>query len=225
MTPPPGPEVPPLAAVPPLATKPSRHARPAAAKKWLFLGGGINIGFFSPKDVNRYIEGWVDELSGTTVVESGFTSMILHFGGHLRLTFKPIEYLRIHLVGELAWGPKAISSNQDSKFFSFLRISPGLEVTGHIPFGSGRRHSIFAGGGALYHWMKFEHFQAGNIGGRAMVGYSIYIRRSMMTALIAFDYARADTGKTIGIGSDRNRDMSLDYTGVLVSFSFQYGII
>lgn len=201
-----------MAPLPPIKAGPGY--RPPAARKWLFLGVGLKFGAIWPPDVHHY-----------TYATTGELGMAFNFGFHLKVSFKPLEYLRIHVVGDLAWAPWPMARDTDVKLHHFFRVSPGLEVTGHLPLGLSGFHSMFAGVGVLYHWMKFEHFIAGNAGFRGMVGWSLYAGRSMISVALIFDYVRARTGQVIGEGVYANDPMLLDYTGGMVSVTYHFGVI
>jgi len=188
--------------------------------KQFFLGLGFSFGLFAPPDVNSYMEGWQDSL-GTTMSQSGFTGMFLNLIPRIAVTYKPLKYVEVQAVGEIAWGPKIISSNVESKVFSFVRFSPGIVGSFHLPVGQHGK-SIYAGVGFIYHWMVFEDFSADTPGLRVEAGFELYTSKTMIELFAAFDYAKADAGAPIGYGD--NASMILNYTGVMLGFNIHFGL-
>ena len=205
---------------------PPRPQRTAARRMMLLLGPGMSLGFFSPGDVNRYME---QQISGATI-QSGFSGMFLNIVPRISVGFAPIEYVQITAVGEIGWGPKIIEvqgSSSSSDSYHFVRYSGGGTITGHIPI-KNYRFSLFGGGGALFHWMSFEEFEAGGPGARAVLGFRMYNKTFTPEIVLMFDYAHA---KHQGTTSDPHTGVvtpitfDLNYTGVTIGVTFHFKVL
>jgi len=183
-----------------------------SARRWMLLmGGGFSFGFFSPGDVNNYIEGGL----GNAKVEQGVSGMFLNLVPRLSIAFAPIEYVQVTAIGEIGWGPKIIQvrgSSSSSTSYSFVRYSGGAIVTGHIPL-KNYRMSLFGGGGIMYHWMEFEGYEAGTPGFRGLVGLRIAKKVFTPEIWLGMDYAKANDG-----------GFELNYTGVTIGATFHFKV-
>ena len=205
---------------------PSRPQRTAARRMMLLLGPGMSLGFFSPGDVNRYME---QQISGASI-QSGFSGMFLNIVPRISVGFAPIEYVQITAVGEIGWGPKIIEvrgSSSSSETYHFVRYSGGATITGHIPI-KNYRFSLFGGGGALFHWMSFEQFEAGGPGARAVLGFRMYNQTFTPEIVLMFDYAHAKYEGIISdpyTGADTLVSFDLNYTGVTIGVNFHFMVL
>lgn len=222
---------------PPPPDRSAEETDPVGPRKlMLMLGPGFSLGFFYPQDVNRYMENWQDSQADMVVEESGFTGMILNLVPRLAICFAPIEYVQLQALAEIGWGPKIISvQNADTEVFHFVRYSLGGTLNGHLPLKHGK-YSLFLGGGVLYHWMRFEDYAADTLGYRGLVGFRIYLSNKRFTpeVFVAFDYAKAGTGKPINAAPTTNPDgsigptvssgkeLELNYTGVMIGANFYF---
>ncbi len=225
-TPPPAAETPPPAAgtpvtgtVPPDATmQPAPAVAPAPAapapapaleppvqeplppqgprKLMLLLGPGFGLSFFYPTEVNDYLEYWVDRIPYAETSEGSTTAMVLALQPKLAITFAPIEYVQIQLVGEIGWAPKVMAViGGDSESFHFTRFSVGGTVAGHLPLRNGKS-SISLGAGALFNVLKFRSLQEVAPGYRGVFGFRFYTRRAFTPEIfVEFNWIKADTGR------------------------------
>lgn len=218
---PPGlaPVPPSVAPVTPMAAGPGY--RPSSMRKWLFIGVGMNLGFFYPKDVNDYLDALETQQGG----DPRDSNILVSFGGHLKVSFRLMEYLRIHVVGDFDFAPSSVTTKGVK--LVLLHISPGLELTAHLPLGRRRLSSLFAGVGVLYHWMQLpkHKIEAGTAGFRAMLGWSLYAGRSMVSVALIFDYAKAKTREAVSLGEFYRDPMVLSYTSGMVSVTYHFGVI
>lgn len=195
-----------------------RH--PAIGRRW-FVGAGFSLGFFNPGGVNGYLEAYQRDL-GPTISESGFASMVVYLVPRLAVSVNLGKYVQLSALGELGWGPKVVSSNRESRLFSFLRFSGGLLATFHLPLSVLRGDSLFLGGGPLLHHMRFEEFSATTAGMRVKAGYRLYEGIMMIEGFVAFDYARKETSEPMGSGISRL--MVLDFSGLMFGATVHFGL-
>jgi hypothetical protein len=179
----------------------------------LYPGFGIGLGIFYPGDVNEYIE---SHMPGNILSQTGSTDLFMYEEIHAFLTYR-IKWIDITSIVEYAFGPKwIIITNSTNQFYSFNRFSPGLLVNFYIPTGSGR-HAIYLGGGAQYHFMKFEEYKGGNIGLRVNAGYSIQFGKLNLQPYLAFNLAKAKDTETLEFNA-----FELNYTGGQIGLNLSF---
>jgi hypothetical protein len=168
-----------------------------------YVSPSINVGFFSPDNVNSYIE---EKLSNTSLTY-GTTDLILNFNAGLGFGFRFANLVELQTVTEYAFSPKTIMvSNGDNMSFTFSRFSAGLMANFMIPLSSNeRRTSFILGGGMIYHSMKFEEYSATKLAPRFQAGFSINNNKFNPQILISADIAKAYDG-----------DFELDFSGVRI---------
>lgn len=177
----------------------------------VYPGFGIGFGFFYPKDVNEYIENDLPAMD----YQIGFSDMIMYFEGHVSLTFK-IKWIDITSIVEYAIAPKYITvsgSSEGDYFYSFGRLSPGVLANFYFPIGSGK-HALYAGGGAQYHFMKFEDYNGNNIGFRLNAGISLQFRNFNLQPYVAFNIANAK--------DEEVENFNLNYTGGQIGVNLSF---
>lgn len=175
---------------------------------WLFGGGGT-FGIIYPKEVNQYIESWLNAQGDYTTTEDGFTEMVLALVPNLSLLYSPIEYVNFELFTEFSWAPKILSvQNGESNIFHFIRFSPGLNVLCNIPFNS-YKNSIFFGGGVEFDLMRFEDFVGKSLGVRAKAGLRLYMPKRTLDVFGAVLVTKDESNMV----SDQH--IELNYTTVM----------
>ena len=168
---------------------------PVTGEDRIFFGGiGIVAGIFYPGDVNDLIE----ERTSHLVIYTGIPGMIVNYGVKPSITVRINRIIEIEAFGEFAWAPKYILVDGDqSYYFSFTRMAPGVTPKIHVPFGTGR-HSIFFAPAITYNFLKFKEFQdykveygARTVGGKMQVGFCLSFGKINLQPFIAYDHARA----------------------------------
>jgi len=90
------------------------------------LGGEFGLGFFNPTDVNNYISNYLS--TNGWAVQAGTSDMFIYEMVGATATYTFSNNIAIRGTFECAISPKVITStnSNDSKTFTFTRISPGL---------------------------------------------------------------------------------------------------
>ncbi|MBN2275248.1 MAG: hypothetical protein JXR41_12235 [Bacteroidales bacterium] len=185
-----------------------------------YPGLGIGIGVFYPEDVNEYIEA---DLPSNIITSYGNTDIYMYEALNASLTYK-IKWIDITAILEYALGPKwIIITNGTNHFYNFRRISPGLLVNFYVPTGTGR-HALFLGGGAQYHFMKFEDITRNKIGFRVNLGYCLQFNGISVQPYLAFNLANAKGPETQGtyIGTEQFDRFDLNYTGGQIGVNLSF---
>lgn len=181
--------------------------------KMFSIGLGLGFSFFNSPDIDDHMYDAIVARHGMFTTTSGSVSMFLGFAPALSLNVMPIRYLRIQAIGEVRWAPKIVSADDGAtESFHYLRYSPGLIVNGYLPLGRGRI-SLFLGGGALYHFMRFEDYAADNIGARAQFGVRIGGKTLDVEVFAGYDYVSGESGRDMVYGAG-TFDFG-DYSGFL----------
>jgi hypothetical protein len=185
-------------------------------KMIIYPSFGVAAGFFSPSDVNDYIEASL-ALKGI-VKQYGTTDMFVNYEVHGGVTFR---LKKMDFSGELAYGfsPKWILvENGENQNYFFSRVSPGISANYYIPMNS-KKMEFFLGGGVQYHFMKFEDFEASNPGFCLRAGISMQFGRFNMQPNVSFLYAKSEDNST---GEFIQSPFVLNYTsgiiGIIMSF-------
>lgn len=177
------------------------------------IGIGINIGYFSPDDVNQYIESWVEEQNFTELF--GSTDIFMNFGLHFDVGYRINDYVEMYGTLEYLAGLKLIRvQGGSSESFNFSRISPGFIANGLVPLSKNAKSSLIFGGGVFYHMMKFEDFSGNELGYRAQFGFSINNFGFNPQIILAYDFAK---GK-----DDTYEDFELDYSGIQLILNLNF---
>jgi hypothetical protein len=151
---------------------------------------GFSFGFFNPKDVNQYIEDYLD--SRGMLMTSGFSNIIMCFSARADVKIKPHKLFDIDIFGEFTAAPKFLTvDNGESLSFNFGKRSFGALANFNIPLGSGR-HYFFFGAGPAYHSMKFEEFSASTLGTRIDVGINMNFKKIELRPTFFFDITEAN---------------------------------
>lgn len=128
------------------------------------IGIGVGFGFFNPEDVNN----WLEEEYSNYYLQMGSFDIFMNAQLSFSTTIRPVKFLRLNIIGEAAFGPKLVATdNAGSNFHNFGRYSAGAEAFLNVPIGSGK-HSLLFGVGALYHFMYFEDYNGGTVGLRVI---------------------------------------------------------
>jgi hypothetical protein len=183
-------------------------------ERFVYGGIGIVIGIFSPADINEYMEDQTSHL----LITSGTVSMFSNYGVKPSVTVRPHRIIEIGVFGEFSWAPKFILvSGDESYYFSFTRVSPGITPKIHLPFGTGR-HSLFFAPAVTYNFLTFkdsqdnQDFKGNSVGGKMQVGFCLDFRKMLLEPFIAYDYAKAT-------------DMESGYSDFELNYSsFQLGV-
>ena len=77
---------------------------PPPRRNLVMLGAGLSFGFFSPADVNTYLEDWLSGFSAYGY--EGTSSLLLYLAPRISFIYAPIEYVQFEVLGEMGWGPK-----------------------------------------------------------------------------------------------------------------------
>jgi hypothetical protein len=218
---------PPVVAAPPTVPppapppQPTEPAEPRGPRRMLLLlGPGFGLGFMYPKEINDFMENWTSSLGAE--VEEGTSAMVLCIQPRVVITFAPIEYVQIQLVGEIGWAPKVMTVvGGDNRTFHFLRYSTGGTVAGHLPIRGGRS-SVSLGAGVLFNALEFEGIQEITPGYRGVFGFRFYGRRAFTPEIfVEFNWIRADTGRDPG-GRNPGVIGELDYVSGTIGANFYF---
>jgi hypothetical protein len=168
-----------------------------------YVSPSIHIGFFSPDNVNNYIENALSSYE----LNFGTTDLIMNFNVGLGFGFRFSNLVELQTVTEYAFSPKTILvSNGENMSFTFSRFSAGLMANFMIPLSSNERKSSFIlGGGMIYHNMSFEEYSANKLAPRFQAGFSINNNRFNPQILLSADIAKAYDG-----------NFELDFSGVRI---------
>ncbi len=185
-------------------------AQENTTKSALYPGLGFGIGIFYPSDVNDYIN---DDMAGY-YQQAGTYNMFLYLGLHGSLTYK-IKWFDMAGIAEYAIAPKFIFISNTSEIitYNFHRFSPGLLANFHIPMKS-ERHEFLLGGGAQYHWMKFEDFKGENIGFMFQAGVNFNLSKVILQPHLAVNLAKAE-----GVNTQGHNNCDLNYSGVQIGLN------
>ena len=133
-------------------------------------GIGFGLGVFYPTEINDYIK---DDLSDYITTNADlYANFFLR--GSFGIQFN--RYFVLEPVLEFAIAPKIIIGADGSYIFG--RVSPGILANFHIPVSNGK-HSVFLGGGALFHYMWFEDYSGSTIGPAIQGGISLNFGKSL----------------------------------------------
>jgi len=206
--------------------EPTKYGTDDVRRGLFLIGAGIGIGIFLPRDVNDYLSDWTADQGASERL--GFSEMLMNYVPRVTVTYIPIEYVQLQVLGEIGWAPKAMtisgSGADESEIFHYVRYSPGALANFHLPVNANRQ-AIFVGGGVLYHWLRFEgggaDYKGEALGYRAQIGYRFYVRAIAPEIFVAFDYVKADSHKAIATGA---RDMILEYTGGMIGGNFYFDL-
>jgi hypothetical protein len=190
----------------------------------VLFGPGFGLSFLYPKEINDYLDYWVDNL-GTTSTEQGSTAIFMALQPRLSLTFAPIEYVQIQFIlGEIAWAPKIMAVvGGSSESFHYLRVSTGGTVSGHIPLDNGRK-SLSFGAGVLFNYLTFDHIAEVTPGYRGIMAFRFYGRKSFAPEIfLEFNWIRADTGRDPD-GRSPGEIGELDYVSGTIGANFYFKV-
>jgi hypothetical protein len=177
------------------------------------VGIGINIGYFTPDDVNQFVENWMDNRGILETI--GFTEIFLNMGGHFVLGYRINDYVELYGTAEYVAGPKIIKIiGGESKSFNFRRISPGFIANGLVPLSKNAKNSLIFGGGMFYHVMKFEDFSGNKVGFRAQFGISLNNFGFNPQIMLAYDFAKGE--------DEEYEDFGLDYSGIQLCLNLNF---
>ena len=178
-------------------------------KKHIQAGVGFSFGFFNPADVNDYID-W--RLQGASM-ETGFSEIIMHFGGKAFVGYRADNNLGIEAFLEGNIAPKILSvSNGEDLNIMLNRVAPGVQLSYDIRLG--KKHSIILGAGPTYNMISLRDdgdkvASASAIGGKFTVAYQFSHKHIAPRAFIDIDYAKAtDNG------------IEMNYSGVQIGLAF-----
>ena len=180
-----------------------------------------------PKEINDYLENWASSRSAE--IEDGTSAIVLSLMPRVAITFAPIEYVQIQVVGEIGWAPKVLTLVDDyldtyTESFHFLRYSTGGTVNGHLPVARGRG-SVFIGGGVLFNVLRFKSYQEIAPGYRGVMGYRFYSRRVFCPEVFfEFNYIKAETGDEPG-AYDPYEIEELNYTSGTIGVNFYFKVM
>lgn len=174
-------------------------------------GIGFGFGIFYPTGINEYIE--KDLSNYLTVNESLYMNYFLR--GSLGIQFS--RNFELKPVIETAIAPKIVFGADKSYLFG--RVSPGILANFHIPLGKSR-HSVFLGGGVLYHYMWFKDYSGSTIGPAVQGGVSFRIGRFFNPEVYAgFNYAKTEGNYNGTSGHASNLELS--YTDFRIGIHLQ----
>lgn len=214
---------PPTAApyVDPETPKETPPAPTGPRKLMLLIGPGIGFSFMYPKEVNDYLDYFVDSQGAS--MEEGFSGLVLSIQPKLAIAFAPIEYVQIQVVGEIGWAPKIIAVyGGNSESFHYMRYTVGGTIAGNIPLQGGRK-AISLGGGALFNVLSFEGIQEIAAGGRGVFGFRFYGRKAFTPEIfLEFNWIRASTGAPMA--SDPAIIGELDYVSATIGGNFYFKV-
>ncbi len=182
-------------------------------KKHFQVGAGYSFGFFSPSDVNDYINNRINE-EGVTIIE-GTSDMFMNIGGRLFVGYKTNFNLGFEAFLEGALGPKSIQvSGGNDMTFMFNRLSPGLKLTYDLELG--RRSSLIFGAGIMHNRLKFkedgeELTSASSWGTKFSVAYQLNFRHIAPRVFVDVDLAKA---------KDKEKNFEMNYSGVQIGMAF-----
>jgi hypothetical protein len=174
-----------------------------------YVSPSIHIGFFSPDEINEYIENATSSLSLT----SGNKEMMINFNGSLGFGFRFFNLAELQTVTEYSIAPKSfLVSNGENMSFTFSKFTAGLMANIMIPLTTNeRKTSAIIGGGILYHNMSFEEYQATKVAPRIQAGLSLNNNKFNPQILISYDMAKAD-----------DNGFELDYSGVRIGVHLNF---
>jgi hypothetical protein len=201
----------------PRRTEPRRHL--------IMVGGGFSFGFFGPTDVNLYLH---QALGNELILASGSERMTVNMVPRLTLTYSPIEYVQLEVLGELGWSPKTFEAESIGykMTFDFMRYSVGGTVSGVLPMFD-YRAALRLGVGVMYHHMTIEGYAADTAGFRASFGVRFYFLEPVVLELAAFfDYAKATDPEPgpvpAAVRGKPKGPLTMDYTGGGLGLNIYY---
>lgn len=174
-----------------------------------YVSPSIHLGFFSPDEVNNYIENALSSYDLTM----GTTDLIMNFNVGLGFGFRFFNLAELQTVTEYSISPKSIMvSNGDNMSFTFSKFTAGLMANIMIPLTTNeRKTSAIIGGGILYHNMSFEEHQATKVAPRFQAGLSLNNNKFNPQILISYDMAKAN-----------DNGFELDYSGVRIGVHLNF---
>lgn len=174
-----------------------------------YVSPSIHVGFFSPTDVNNYIETETSYLTTT----AGSTNLFLNLNLGLGLGFRFVNIFEFQTVAEYSIAPKIIVvTNGESLSYTYSRFSGGLIANLLIPLSSDERKTSFIiGGGLLYHNLSFEDYMASTIAPRFQIGLSLNNNKFNPQILISGDIINASDG-----------NFNLNYSGVRIGANLNF---
>jgi hypothetical protein len=171
-------------------------------------GISINLGVFSPDDVNEYIS---DALSSYTIL-FGNTDMIIYYELSAFLNFKT-RWVDVQPTLTYAIAPKIIIGAES---FYFSRVSPGVLANFFIPTGLSGKNALFIGGGFQYHMMDFDNFEGNDLGFRLQLGFDLQFGGFNLQPVLALNIAEAKG--TAPSASPLNMNYTGGQIGINMSF-------
>ncbi len=178
----------------------------------VFLGVGTGVGLFYPDEVNQYLKA----ISSNMYPDQEYTDMLINIVGKLSVSKKLNNKFEIAFITEFATASKTFmeSSGNNIIIYNFTRVSPGILSKFYFPIKSGR-HSFYIGPGVNYHFMKFEEFEASNVGGKLQFGLSYNFKRFSLQPYMCYDYA-------VATDDNQTASLELNYSGLQVGFEFHF---
>ncbi len=174
-----------------------------------YVSPSIHIGFFSPDEVNTYIENALSSYELTF----GTTDLIMNYNVGLGFGFRFFNLAELQTVTEYSIAPKSfVVTNGDNMSFTFSKFTAGLMANFMIPLTSNeRKTSAIIGAGILYHNMSFEDYKATKIAPRFQAGISLNNNKFNPQILISYDMAKAD-----------DNGFELDYSGIRIGANLNF---
>lgn len=193
------------------------HRNSPRKHMWLFGGGG-SYGIIYPKEINSYMQDWINTRDNYAVTSNGLSDMVMTYTPNLSLLYAPIEYINFELFTEFSWAPKFLPvKNGESRLFHFIRFSPGVTIVCNIPINS-YKNSIFLGAGVEFDVMRFEEFVGSSFGIRAKAGLRFYMPNRSVDV---FSAVLVTKDKSNEIANTR---IELNYTTMLFGTTVYFNI-
>lgn len=172
-------------------------------------GGGFSLGFFNPSKVNDYID--ADIKSHSMMIQSGFSEMIMNFGGRVFVGYTTDANLGFDAFIEGALGPKIIKANNGSSItYLFNRLSPGVKLTYQLLIND--ESSLVFGAGPMYNRISFSDgdnkFHGSSLGGKFEIAYQYKMENFTPCAFINVDFAKV-----------KDKYLEMNYTGIEIGFA------
>jgi len=171
-------------------------------------GISINVGIFSPDEINEYIS---DALSSYTII-FGNTDLIAYYELSAFLNFKT-RWVDVQPTLTYAIAPKIIIGAES---FYFTRVSPGVLANFFIPTGLSGKNALFIGGGFQYHIMSFDKYEGNDLGFRLQLGYDMQLGGFNLQPVLAFNIAN-----TIGTAPSAS-PLEMNYTGGQIGINMSF---
>jgi hypothetical protein len=180
---------------------------------------GFGIGFFYPKDVNKFIEDEITSSYTSTVNTELY--MYYEIKGGVTFRLKNVDFSGL-LEYDIAPKFVIVKGGGDNITYGFSRFSPEISTNFYIPNKTGK-NAFFIGAGVNYSFMKFKDFSASNPGFKLQAGYSLQFGKLNLQPYAAFRYVKAiDSSDVVWGTDDEHSNFELNYTGgqigVVLSF-------